>query len=123
MDEDCRKLLLDIFAVLNFSEEEKKKAVLDFEKLLASELLRSMEHELPERLRDQLAENGSAITDPHDPAVTALRETIKKLHPKEEYLAQSKAILQKILPSYLDHVAQNLSAEKKALLEERIKNF
>lgn len=123
MDEESKNVLLQIFAVLGFSEEENKKALLDFQKKIASELLRSVQGELPRKYREFIAKEGPAVTDASHPMVVEIRNALRSMHGDEEYRAMGKAILKQLLPGYADYMAKGLSEEKSALLRKLLKDF
>lgn len=118
MDEESKKLLADIFSALEFSDEEKKAALLYFEKKIASELLRSIKSELSKEYQQFISGEGARVTDPMNPMVIEMKDAIKKLHSKEEYLAKSKKIFKQVFGDYVDYMKQGLSADKAALLEK-----
>jgi vacuolar-type H+-ATPase subunit H len=123
MNEKLKKLLLDIFAVLEFSEEEKKIALLDFEKKVAAEILRSVQDELPANYREYIERNMSKADNAADPMVGKIREELRRLHSKEEYQKMGGEILNRLLPKYIEYMGTGLSAEKQQLLEEKIRNL
>ena len=117
MDEEAKKVLADIFDVLGFSDSEKKEAMLDFQKKVAAEILRSVQDKLPQEQRDFIVKGGVALNDPQNPMVGVVRETLKGLYSVEEYRAKGKEILYKLLPVYADYMGQDLSEEGKMRLK------
>lgn len=123
MDEEIKKLLADVFSILDFSDEEKSKALMDFEKKVASEVLQSITQELPMEYREFLVGEGLRMTDPQNPMVLKMKEFIKNLHGKEEYQARARKIFEKLFKEYINYMRDGLSADKVDLLDKRLKEF
>ncbi len=123
MDRETKEILLELFSILGFSDEEKKSALTDFQKKLAMELLRMVQDELPEEYREFVATEGAKITDPGHPMVLKIQIELKKLHTMDEYFEMSRGILKKLLPDYIRHMSEGLSAEKIELLENCLKKI
>ncbi len=120
MDEDSRKILTELFISLGFSEKEQKKALLDFEKKVATEILMSVHDKLSREQRDFLAKDARKITDPNDARLIPIKNDLKNLHSAEEYQKMSKEILRKLLPRYVDYMGQGMSEENSVRLRKII---
>ena len=116
MDEAVKKVLMELFDALGFSDVEKNEAMLDFQKKVAAEILRFVQDKLPAEQRDFIAQGGTALNDSHNPMVGVVRETLKGLYTVEEYRAKAKEILRKLLPVYVDYMAQDMSEEERMRL-------
>ncbi len=123
MDEETKKILLEVFSILDFSEEEKKKALLDFQKKIAMEVLRLTQHELSREDQEFIANEGSKINDPQHPMVAKIREKLKNLHSVEEYRTMTRGIFKELLPQYVRYMSDSLSAEKVDLLDACLKKL
>jgi hypothetical protein len=123
MDEETKKVLAELFDALGFSADEKGKALLDFQKKVAAEILRSVQDKLPQEQRDFITKGGAASNDPSNPMVNTMRETLKGLYSVEEYRAKAKEILRKLLPVYTDYMAQGMSEEGASRLKRIVQKL
>ncbi|MBI4087209.1 MAG: hypothetical protein HY434_00040 [Candidatus Liptonbacteria bacterium] len=122
MSPESQKLLMDVFSILGFSEEEKGKALLDFKKKIAAEVLKSIKPELPEEYRNFLAKEGSRVTDPRHPMVVKMKAFLQELHSKEEYQAKEKKSFIGIFKDYIEYMKQGVNAETAVLLDQKTKD-
>ena len=113
MDEEVKRVLMELFDALGFSDAEKEKALLDFKKKVAAEILRSAEDKLSKEQRDFAKQKNA---DPNDPRMKALQDALKNLYTVDEYRAKGRDILRKLLPLYVDYMAQDMSEEERMRL-------
>ncbi len=124
MDNESKKLLEDLFSILELSDDKKEASFLMFKKKVAEEIMNRIKKDLPREYRDFIEKEGARITSPDHPMIKPIREELKKLHTDEEYKIMAHGILKDLLPEYVNRVSRmSISADKIARLEERIKNF
>ena len=106
-----KKILFEIFDVLEFSETEKQEALEGFKKKIAVSLLASAKKELSKGHQDWI-ENHAASVNPRDPKVAEIRDEIKSLYPKEEWYEKSRVSFKKILEEYVDFMSRDLNLDE-----------
>jgi len=124
MDTESKKVLDDLFSILELPEDKREASLLMFRKKISEEVLNRVKGELPQEYQDFIEKEGRNITDPHHPMVTLIRGMLKNLHTDKEYEVMAHESLKSILPEYVAKASQmNIGAEKAAKLDERIKEF
>ncbi len=108
---ELRKSLSEIFSILGFSDEQIDKAVQDFQKRIAFELLESVKNELSTEYREFIERTAKDAIDPRHPMVLTIKKELERLHSKEEYLEKSRTILNGLIHKYADYMSRGLSAE------------
>ncbi|MBI2674792.1 MAG: hypothetical protein HYX22_03625 [Candidatus Yanofskybacteria bacterium] len=112
---EYKRVLFDIFDVLEFMQSEKEEALETFKKKLAFELLESVKGELPQ---DQQGWLSQAAPDMGDPKFVEIQNTIKGMYTNEQLYEKSKPIFKKLLEDYVAFMSQGISIEEVAKLKE-----
>jgi len=115
MKGEFKKVLFDIFDVLDFSDAEKEKALETFKKKLAFELLKSVQGELSQDQQEWLSQ---ANPDIQDPKFKEIQETIKNKYTKDQLYERTKLLFKKSLEDYVGFMSQDLGAEETTKLRE-----
>ncbi len=121
---EYKRILWEIFDVLNFFEPEKEEALEGFKRKFANQLLMEIRGCLSDEQRDWIA--GVAIEkkyDKNDPNVTEIQRVIDSAYPKEKMGQTSKMVFKKILASYVGFMSQKISTEKSEKLNQILNNF
>ena len=112
---EFKKVLFDIFDVLDFSDAEKEKALETFKKKLAFELLKEVQGELPQDQQEWLSQ---ANPDIQDQKFNEIQEIIKNKYTKEQLYERTKPLFKKLLEDYVAFMSQGISIEEAAKLRE-----
>ena len=117
---EFKKILLEVFEVLGFYENEKAKALEGFKKKFAYELLKATKDSLPEeqqRLITRVVVNKEELS-PNDPDILNFQKIFNDTYSEEKLNEISKPIFRRILGSYVDFMSSGLSEEDKNRLKE-----
>src|SRR3989344_5942185 len=115
MKGEYKKILMEIFGVLEFSDTEKEEALLTFKKKLAFELLKSIQGELPQNQQDWLAKQSQ---DMNDPVFSEIQQTIQGMYNQEALYEKSKPIFKNIVLDYVEFMSEGLEPESVTKLKE-----
>ena len=122
MKGEYQKILYDIFAVLEFSDEEKAHALESIKKKLAYDLLMSLKGELPGEQQKWLDDN-LKTADSSDPKVVEIQDTIQNTHSLDELREKSHNVFKQILVDYVTFMSRDLSYEKQSQLNAIVEGF
>ena len=116
---EFKKILFEIFDILEFSEEEKQEALESFKKKLANDLFDSVKRELPQEQQSWIKDHMNSANS-RDPKIAEIQNTIKNLYPQEVLYEKSRAVFKKILEEYINFMSRelDLGQEKTARLRE-----
>lgn len=120
MKGEYKNILLEIFSVLGFSDNEKEEALQTFKKKLAFELLKSVQGELPQNQQDWLA-NGSKNTN--DPIFSEIQKTIQEMYSQEVLYEKSKPLFKKLISDYVEFMSDGLDLESITKLKEIVNHI
>jgi len=115
MKGEYKKILFDIFSVLEFTDSEKEKALETFKKKLAFELLNSIKSQLSQDQQDWL---NRPAPDVQDVKFAEIQQTVKSMHTEEEWQKITKPIFKNILEDYVAFMSQDLESDKVSRLKE-----
>lgn len=109
-----KMVLLAIFDILQFSDEEKNQALDDFKKKLAAELMDETKNSLPKSQQEWIL-NNSASAKRNDPAVKEVQEAIAKHYPAEIMRLKIEQTFRRILKEYIDFISRDLRLDQQTL--------
>ena len=120
---EFKKVLEEIFHVLEFTEAEQIRAIEGFKKRLAFETLKAIQGKLPEDQKEWLNSGDAKMANPQNPEILKIQETIKSLFSEEEMYNITRPILKNLMQKYIDLMSRNASAEKVSQMKEIVERF
>ena len=122
MNGEFKKILYQIFDVLEFSEEDKAYALESFKKKFANDFLKSIEGELPSEHREWISEN-LKNDNPSETKIEEIQNAIQGRYSQSELLERSRKVFKHILDEYIVFMSKGLSFEKTAQLNSIVAAF
>ena len=119
---EYKKILLEVFDVLGFSEAEKEEALMDIKKKFASEMLKAVQGGLPQEHQDWISNNLSN-SEPDGTKAKEIHDAIKGIYTEEQLDKISHEIFGQILESYTSFMSKNLNADKIFEIDEIVSKF
>lgn len=117
MKGEFKQILLDVFGVLGFSDAEKEKALENFKKKLAFEMMNSLKYELSAEQQEWIENpSGGVEVSKDDLKITEIQQTIQGLYSEEELYQKTKEIFRKILQKYIQFMSSDLEADSVSML-------
>jgi len=122
VSEEYKQILFKIFELLSFSEGEKFTALETFKRKLSSEVLLSIQAELPKDQQDWLRENISSANT-QEPMIAEIGKFVHDKYTKEELHEKARPLFKKVLEDYIAFMSQGLEAEKTEKLKMVVENL
>lgn len=118
--EEFKQILLGVFDVLGFSEAEKTKALEDFKKKLAFELMNLLKGELSSEQQEWIENqvNRGIEVGQSNSQIAEIQQTIQGLYSEEELYQKSKEIFRKMLQEYIQFMSSGLEADSVSKLDD-----
>ena len=117
MKGEYKKVLYDIFDVLELPEEDRSHALESVKKKFANDFLVSMQGDLPHAQQKWLEQNIKTASA-NDPKVIEIQDTIQNMHSLDELRIMSHKVFKEILENYVDFMSKSLSNEKQSQLND-----
>lgn len=119
---EYKKILYQIFDVLEFEEEDKASALESFKKKFANDFLKSIESELSSEHREWISEN-LKNDNPSETKVEEIQNAIQGMYSQAEFLERSHKVFKHILDEYIAFMSKGLSFEKTSQLDSIVAAF
>lgn len=119
---EYQKILLEVFDVLEVSEDDRLKYLDGFKRKLANELLLAASDALSVEQKEWL-EKKMVSAAPDDPQLLDIQKSIYKKYSVDDLVAKSRPIFKSMLEDYVRFMSKDLSAEKAERLEKIVNGF
>ena len=120
---EYKKVLWEVFGVLDFFEHEKERALEGFKKKFANALLMEIRDCMSDEQKQWIAKVATDKQyDKSDPKVVEIQQAIDSTYSKEEFNKVSREVFKKILSSYVNFMSQKMP-EKSSKLNGILSRF
>lgn len=121
---EYKKILWEVFDVLDFFDHEKGKALEAFKRKFANQLLLEIKDSLSDEQRrwiDEAAEK--KYYDKEDLRIGEIQKTIDFFYSKDKMDEVSTRVFKKILISYVDFMTQRVDAQRVEKINKIVSSF
>jgi hypothetical protein len=121
---EYKKILYEIFDVLELYEHEKEKVLEGFKKKFATEMLMEIKDSLTDDQKNWIADvSVKKEYNKDDPRIAETQKTINDTYPPEKMDKTARVVFKRILISYSNFMASKLSPEKSQKLIDIVNKF